>query len=60
MKLIYWAKMDILWLKTEASLVAMKEVGLGVNTEKIKYVFMSREQNAGQNHNIETANTFIL
>ena len=37
----------------------MKEVGLGVNTEKIKCVFMSREQNAGQNYDIETANTFF-
>lgn len=29
---------------------------LEVNAEKIKYKFMSCKQNAGQNHNIKTAN----
>jgi hypothetical protein len=33
---------------------ANKEVGLEVNTEKIKY--MSCHQNAGQNHDIKRAN----
>jgi ribosomal protein S2 len=37
---------------TEAS----KEVGLEVNTEKTRYMFLSRHQNAGQNHDIKTAN----
>jgi hypothetical protein len=32
------------------------EVGLEVNTEKFKYVFMSHHKNAGQNHNIKVAN----
>jgi hypothetical protein len=27
-----------------------------VNAEKTKYVVMSRDQNAGQNHNIEMGN----
>jgi hypothetical protein len=34
---------------TEAS----KEVGLEVNTEKAKYMLLSRRQNVGQNHNIK-------
>jgi hypothetical protein len=38
---------------TEASVVASKEIGLEVNAEKTKYMVMSREQNAGHNHNIK-------
>jgi hypothetical protein len=30
--------------------------GLEVNIEKIKYILLSRHQNAGQNHDIKTAN----
>jgi hypothetical protein len=37
---------------TEALLVASKEIGREVNAEKTKYMVMSRDQNAGQNHNI--------
>jgi hypothetical protein len=33
-----------------------KEVGLDVNTEKTKYMLLSRHQNAGQNYNIKIAN----
>jgi len=36
-------------------LEASREVGLEVNTEKTKYVVMSHHQNAGQNHNLLTA-----
>jgi hypothetical protein len=32
------------------------EVGLEVNTEKTKYMLLSRHQNAGQNHDINIAN----
>jgi hypothetical protein len=39
---------------TAASLVNSNETGLEVYTEKIKYMVMSGEQNAGQNHNINT------
>jgi hypothetical protein len=35
---------------------ALKEDGLEVNTEKTKYMLLSRHQNAGQNHDIKTAN----
>jgi hypothetical protein len=37
----------------EALVVASKEIGLEVNAEKTKYMVMFRDQNAGQNHNIE-------
>jgi hypothetical protein len=40
---------------TEALLVASKEVGLEVNSEKSKYVLMSRKE-AGQRHSIKIAN----
>jgi hypothetical protein len=35
---------------TEALAVASKEIGLEVNAEKTKYMVMSHNQNAGQNH----------
>jgi hypothetical protein len=35
---------------------ASKEVGLEVNAEKTKYIWMYRYQIAGQNHDINTAN----
>jgi hypothetical protein len=35
---------------------ASKEGSLEVNTEKTKYMLLSHQQNAGQNHNIKTAN----
>jgi hypothetical protein len=34
-----------------------KEVGLEVNVEKTKYMLVSRQQNAGQNQDIQTANS---
>jgi hypothetical protein len=33
-----------------------KEIGLEVNAEKTKYMVMSRNQNAGHNHNINIDN----
>jgi hypothetical protein len=36
---------------------AGKEFGLEVNTEKTKYMLLSRQQNAGQNHDIEIGKT---
>jgi len=36
-----------------------KEAGLGAATEKTKYVFMSREQEGGQNRNIKLANSSL-
>ena len=37
---------------TEALLVCSKEIGLEVNADKTKYIFMSRDQNAGLSHNM--------
>jgi hypothetical protein len=36
--------------------VASKGIGLGVNTEKAKYMTMSQDQSAGQNNNIQLGN----
>jgi hypothetical protein len=41
---------------TETLLIASKEIGLEVNAEKIKYMVMSRDQNAGQNGYIQIGN----
>jgi hypothetical protein len=52
--ILYWEEAYILWIKhTEALFFPSKEIGLEVNAEKTKYMVMSREQNAGQNHNIK-------
>jgi hypothetical protein len=40
----------------EDLIVASKEIGLEVNAEKTKYMVMSRNQNAGHNHNINIDN----
>ena len=37
---------------TEALVVASKEPGLYIKTERTKCMFMSRDQHAGKNHNI--------
>ena len=42
--------------RTETLAVASKEIGLEVNVEKPKYMVMSRDQNAGKNHNIKIDN----
>jgi len=42
--------------KTEISVVASKETGLEVSAEKITYMVMSRDQNAGQNRDIKMGN----
>jgi hypothetical protein len=41
---------------SEALVVASKEIGLEVNAEKTKYMVMSRDKNAGHNHNIKIDN----
>jgi hypothetical protein len=38
---------------------ASKEVGLEVNTEETKYMFLYRHQNAEQNYNIKIANRYF-
>jgi hypothetical protein len=41
---------------TEALVIASKEINLEVNAEKTKNMMMSRDQNAGQNGNIQIGN----
>jgi hypothetical protein len=36
--------------------VTSKEIGLEVNAKKTKYMVMSHDQHAGQNHNVKTGN----
>jgi len=39
--------------------VASKEIGLEVNGEKAKYMVVSQDQNAGQNHSIKIDDKFF-
>jgi hypothetical protein len=41
----------------EIFLVASKEIGLDVNTDKTKYIVMHRNQNAGRNHSMKFDNS---
>jgi hypothetical protein len=41
---------------TENVIDASTEVGLEVNAEKTKYLFLSHHQNAGQNYEMKIAN----
>jgi hypothetical protein len=59
----FWSMLMIIicWSKTvnknkEALLYVTKEVGLEVKAKKTKFMFMSRHQNAGLNHNLMMAN----
>jgi sorting nexin-29 len=40
-------------------MIASKEIGLEVNADKTKYMVMSRNQNAGQSHDIKIDNKFF-
>ena len=39
--------------------MASKETGLEVNANKTKYMFMSRDQNAGRGHSMKTDNRYF-
>jgi hypothetical protein len=41
---------------TDTLLIASKEIGSEVNAKKAKHMVMSRDQNTGQNGNIQTGN----
>jgi hypothetical protein len=41
---ICWTKIYMLQIQTRGLLFASKEVGLEVNSEAFKYIFMSREE----------------
>jgi len=44
---------------TESFMVASKEIGLAVNSNKTKYVVMFRDQNAGRSRNITNDTCFF-
>jgi hypothetical protein len=50
--------MDTIKKTKETLFDAGKEVGIKVNTEKTKYMLLSRHQNAGQNHEIKISNNW--
>ena len=41
----------------EALVAATREIGLEVSADKTKYMVMSRDQNAGRNHNVRIDNS---
>ena len=41
----------------EALVVATKQIGLEVNADKMKYIVMSRDRNAGRGHSVKIDNT---
>ena len=43
----------------EALVVATKEIGLEVNADKVKYMVMSRDRNAGRGHSVNNDNISI-
>jgi hypothetical protein len=43
---------------TESLVITSKEIGLEVNADKTKYMFMSQDQNAGRNHKIKIDDSF--
>jgi hypothetical protein len=43
----------------EALVVATKEIGLEVNTDKTKYMVITRDQNAGRSHCMKIDNSSI-
>jgi hypothetical protein len=47
---------DTIKKNTQALLDASKDVGLEVNPEKTKYMFMSHSQKTGQKHSIKIVN----
>jgi hypothetical protein len=54
--LVYADDVNLMGDNTQTVTDASKKVGLEVNTEKTKYVLLSRHQNAGQNHDLKIAN----
>jgi len=53
---ILGGSIQIVKKNAEALVVASKEIGLKVNSDKTKYMVMSQDQKAGQSHNIRTDN----
>jgi len=56
MLMMFGWKQDTIKKNTEILIVGRKEIGIEVNTEKTKYMVRSRDQNAGESHNIKMGN----
>jgi hypothetical protein len=50
---------DTIKKNTQTSFDAIKEVGIEVNTEKSKYMLLSRHQNVGQNLELKIGNRYF-
>jgi hypothetical protein len=59
MMLMCWTNLNTIKKKTVLLLYTSKEVGLKVNAEIMKYILVSRHQNAGQKHETRTACKFF-
>ena len=59
MKFICWAEAYVPHRKTGALIVASKEIGRKLNTDKARHIIMSQDQNAGRNHSIKTDNSSL-
>jgi hypothetical protein len=46
-------KANTIQKNAEILLVACRQIGLEVNTEKTKIMFLSHEENAGQNYSVK-------
>jgi len=54
---ILGGSVHIIEKNAETLVVATKENGLDVNSDKLKYIVMSRDRNAGRNHSIMIDNS---
>jgi hypothetical protein len=54
---ILGGSIHIIQEKAEALVIASKEIGIGVNANKTKYMVMSSDQNTGRSHNIKIDNS---
>ena len=57
MVLIYWEEVHGIKENADTLVVASKEIGLEVNADAIKYMVMSRSQNAERSHSIKIYNS---
>ena len=55
--LIHWTEKYRSLKKHNVLVVARREIGLEENADKIKYMVMSRDQNAGRRHSIRIDNS---